>query len=72
MCELHPYKQLQGSQAKFSDGENLVNIEYFIHHVSDFMHCAAKHQLACVDLSEWFDDDDRTTTPRLVSCLFKN
>ena len=71
VCELHPYKQMQGSQAKFEHEENQVNIQCFVHHISDFIESAAKHQLSCVDLKEWFDNEDRSGTPRLVSFLFK-
>lgn len=70
ICELHPYKQLEGSRAKFEQDGKPVQLEYFVHHVSDFME-AAKSKFNCVELKEWFDDDDRNNTPRLVSFLFQ-
>lgn len=71
ICELHPYKQLEGSRAKFETNDSLVQLEYFIHHISDYFTAAQKAGLTCIDIKEWFDDNDRSTTPRLVSFLFQ-
>ena len=71
LCELHPYKQLQASRARFEHEGELIQLEYFIHHVSDYYSSAGKNGLSCVKLEEWFDDNDRTTVPRLVSFLFR-
>ena len=71
ICELHPYKQLEGSRAKFERGNALIELEFFIHHISDFYSAASKNNLQCIGLQEWFDDNDRSTTPRLVSFLFQ-
>lgn len=71
LCELHPYKQLQASRARFEHEGELIQLEYFIHHISDYFSAAVKNKLECLQLEEWFDDNDRTTTPRLISFLFK-
>jgi ubiquinone/menaquinone biosynthesis C-methylase UbiE len=71
VCELHPYKQLQGSRARFERGDQLVQLEYFVHHISEFFDAAQKAGLQCRRLDEWFDSKDRTTVPRLVSFLFQ-
>jgi ubiquinone/menaquinone biosynthesis C-methylase UbiE len=71
VCELHPYKQLQGSRARFERGDQLVQLEYFVHHLSEFFDAAQKAGLQCRRLDEWFDSEDRTTVPRLVSFLFQ-
>jgi ubiquinone/menaquinone biosynthesis C-methylase UbiE len=71
ICELHPYKQLEGSRAKFEQGNELVELEYFIHHITDFFSAALKNGMHCIGLKEWFDGNDKTTTPRLVSFLFQ-
>jgi ubiquinone/menaquinone biosynthesis C-methylase UbiE len=70
LCELHPYKQLQASRARFEHEGELIQLEYFIHHISDYHSIAVKNNLQCIRLEEWFDDNDKTTTPRLVSFLF--
>jgi ubiquinone/menaquinone biosynthesis C-methylase UbiE len=71
ICELHPYRQLLGSRAKFEQDGNLQHLEYFVHHISDFFQAAMQHGFFCEDLQEWFDNGDRQQTPRLVSYLFK-
>lgn len=71
LCELHPYKQLQASRAKFEHEGKLIQLEYFIHHISDYHSAAQKNGLQCIRLEEWFDDGDRTTVPRVVSFIFK-
>ncbi|MBC7827649.1 MAG: class I SAM-dependent methyltransferase [Chitinophagaceae bacterium] len=71
LCELHPYKQLQASRARFEYEGQLIQLEYFVHHISDFFAAARKNDLQCLQLREWFDDNDRNTVPRLVSFLFQ-
>jgi ubiquinone/menaquinone biosynthesis C-methylase UbiE len=71
ICELHPYRQLQGSRARFEQDGNTLHLEYFIHHISDYVNAAQQSSFVCDGLLEWFDDDDRNTTPRLVSFLFR-
>jgi ubiquinone/menaquinone biosynthesis C-methylase UbiE len=70
VCELHPYKQLEGKRAKFEKGNGTVELEYFIHHISDFFSAATKNGMYCNDIKEWFDDSNRLANPRLVSFLF--
>jgi ubiquinone/menaquinone biosynthesis C-methylase UbiE len=71
LCELHPYKQLQASRAKFEHEGKLVQLEYSVHHVADYFQLAQKNELTCTRLEEWFDDNDRNTVPRLISFLFR-
>ena len=71
ICELHPYKQLEGSRAKFEMGNELIQIDYFIHHIADFFSASVKNKFKCINLKEWFDDAEKKTTPRLISFLFQ-
>ncbi len=71
ICELHPYKQLEGSRAKFECGDQTIQLEYFIHHISDFFSAATNNNFQCIELREWFDEDDKSLTPRLISFLFQ-
>ena len=71
ICELHPYKQLEGSRARFDNGEHNIELEYFIHHISDYFSAALKNKFQCIQLKEWFDQNDRSATPRLISFLFR-
>ncbi|AYA37149.1 class I SAM-dependent methyltransferase [Hymenobacter oligotrophus] len=70
--ELHPVKQYTGSKARFDTGAGQVfELECYVHHVSDFTEAARQHGLRCQRLQEWFDADDRSTPPRIVSFLFE-
>lgn len=71
ISELHPFKQYQGGKARFEQDKQLVVLDCFVHHVSDFFDSAVKNNFSCLQLKEWFDNDDRTQTPRLISFLFK-
>ena len=71
ICELHPFKQLLGSRAKFEKEGTLQHLEYFIHHLSDFFDAAVKNNFVCEQMREWFDEDDKSQMPRLVSFLFR-
>lgn len=70
LCEIHPFKQLQASRARFEHEGKLVQLEYFIHHISEFHFAALKNGLECIQLQEWFDDENTRLLPRLVSFLF--
>lgn len=69
--ELHPFKQYQGSQARFETATEIIKIDAFIHHASDYMAAAKSSGLECVEFRELFDDEDRTTTPRILALLFQ-
>ena len=71
ICELHPFKQYTGSKARFETAEGLQVLECFVHHVSDYFEAAVQHGFSCIQLKEWFDENDRTNPPRLVSFLFQ-
>ncbi len=69
--ELHPYKQYTGSKARFQIEEGLQVVPCFNHHVSDFIQAAKKYGFALVDVDEYFDDDERTSMPRILTLLLK-
>ena len=71
VCELHPFKQYTGSKARFEkDGETHV-LDCYSHHITDYTGAAAASGFAMGRMDEWFDGDDRTDIPRLISFLFK-
>ncbi len=69
--ELHPFKQYSGTKARFTTGEGVQVVNCFNHHISDFVQSAKKYSFDVVDSNEYFDDDDRTTIPRILTILFK-
>ena len=69
--ELHPFKQYLGSKARFDTGSGVFELECFVHHVSDFFEAGKKNNFECIELKEWFDDDDKREIPRLLTIMFK-
>lgn len=71
ICELHPYRQLRGARARFEHEGDTLHLEYFIHHISDYLGAALKNGFICSGLQEWFDEENRNEIPRLVSYQFQ-
>lgn len=71
ICELHPFKQYDGSQARFETASGVKVLECYVHHVSDYLIAAKKADLQLIELKEWFDEEVKTGIPRLISFLFK-
>lgn len=69
--ELHPYKQYAGTKARFDTEEGKQVVECFDHHISDFSQTAIKHGLKLVDLNEFFDSNERTDIPRILTIILK-
>lgn len=69
--ELHPFKQYLGTKARFDTPNGVFELECFVHHVSDFFEAATQNGFNCIDTKEWFDDDDRTTIPRILTMIFE-
>ena len=69
--ELHPFKQYQGSKARFETGAGVFELECFVHHVAEFFNAAVRNDFAVSELEEWFDDDDKTQIPRLLTMVVK-
>lgn len=69
--ELHPFKQYQGSQARFDTPTGRVEVPVHQHHVAEFYQQAKAAGLYLLDLREWFDADDATAPPRILTLLFQ-
>ena len=69
--ELHPFKQYQGSKARFETGAGVFELECFVHHVSEFFSAAKNNNFKAAELKEWFDDDDKTQIPRLLTMILE-
>lgn len=68
--ELHPFKQYTGSKARFETEEGIQVVKCYNHNISDFIIAAKKYGLHILDINEYFDDDDRTGIPRILTILF--
>ena len=69
--ELHPFKQYSGTKARFDTGEGQQIVTCYTHHISDFTQSAKSSGFEIVDVNEYFDDDDRTTIPRILTLLLR-
>jgi ubiquinone/menaquinone biosynthesis C-methylase UbiE len=71
VSELHPVKQYGGSKARFEKSGEMQVLPSFVHHASDYFKAATVAGLQCQKLDEWFDGEDKTAVPRLISFLFQ-
>lgn len=69
--ELHPFKQYDGKKARFYRNEEKIEVDAFIHHISDFFNAATKNRLALIELKEFWHEADQNKLPRIVSFLFE-
>ncbi len=69
--ELHPFKQYIGTKARFERGEQLVEVDIFVHHISDFIIAAEANGLRLVRLNEYWHQADENKPPRLISLIFE-
>ena len=69
--ELHPFKQYTGTKARFdtADGQQIVTC--FNHNISDFTTAAKNNDFEIVDITEYFDENDRSNIPRILTLLFR-
>ena len=68
--ELHPFKQYYGTKAKFERGQEIMEVEAYVHHISDFTNAATTNSLKLVKLDEYWHADDQAKPPRLISFIF--
>lgn len=69
--ELHPFKQYSGTKARFDTNEGKHVVTCYTHNISDFIQSANRYGLEIASLHEYFDNDDRTTIPRILSFIFR-
>jgi ubiquinone/menaquinone biosynthesis C-methylase UbiE len=71
MGEYHPFKQYLGKKAQFETENGIFELECFVHHMADFFQTAKKNGFNCVDLKEWFDDENLENEPRILTLIFQ-
>jgi ubiquinone/menaquinone biosynthesis C-methylase UbiE len=69
--ELHPFKRYNGSKARFETNGETTVVDCYNHHVSDFLIPAKKHGLNLLLLNEYFDNNDRSQIPRILTMLLQ-
>ncbi len=71
--ELHPFKQYNGSKARFEQADGTEHVVVcFNHNITDFFKAAQKAGLKLVTLHEFFDTADQNEVPRILGLLFIN
>lgn len=71
VCELHPFRQYRGEQARFQRGRTTIEIQAFVHHISDFLEAAEETGFILDGFGEWWHEEDQNKLPRLVSFVFQ-
>lgn len=69
--ELHPFKQYGGTKARYEQAGQTVEVEAFVHHISEFVNAAKSNDLKLVTLKEYWHAQDEGKPPRLISLLFE-
>ena len=68
--ELHPFKQYEGSKARFYKDNETIEVDAFVHHISEFTNAATANGLSLVNLNEYWHEADKNKPPRLISLIF--
>lgn len=71
LSELHPFRQYQGTKANFQTEDEAIEINAFVHHLSDFTESAHANGLVLRMMKEWWHEEDQNKLPRLVSFMFE-
>lgn len=72
VCELHPFRQYQGKKARFERGDKTIEIQAYVHDISDFLASSKRSRLNLKDLREWrHEKDEAQGVPRLISFRFE-
>lgn len=69
--ELHPFRQYDGKKARFTRHETTIEVDAFVHHVSDFFRAATEAGLTLTKLNEYWHETDEKKLPRILSLLFE-
>lgn len=69
--ELHPFKQYAGTKARFETENGTEVVTCFNHHISDFIQPALQYGFKVISINEYFDDNDRSTIPRILTILLQ-
>lgn len=69
--ELHPFKQYNGTKARFETENGIQILSCFTHHISDFINTAKLNGFTIIEVNEYFDDNNRNSIPRILALLLK-
>jgi ubiquinone/menaquinone biosynthesis C-methylase UbiE len=69
--ELHPFRQYEGTKARFYRSGEKIEVDAFVHHISDFLMAAEEGRLSLVNLGEYWHETDENKPPRILSLYFE-
>ena len=69
--ELHPFRQYGGSKARFESGGDTIQVDAYVHHISEFIQAAKANGLTLTQFNEYWHEEDQGRPPRLVSFTFE-
>jgi ubiquinone/menaquinone biosynthesis C-methylase UbiE len=69
--ELHPFKQYNGTKARFETTEGTTVLKCYNHHISEFLNASKKYNFNLIELNEHFDDDNKNEIPRILTLVFQ-
>jgi ubiquinone/menaquinone biosynthesis C-methylase UbiE len=69
--ELHPFKQYEGKKAQFDKVGETIEVDAFVHHISDYVNTAMLNRLKLIKLNEYWHEEDQNKPPRIISFLFE-
>lgn len=69
--ELHPFRQYDGKKARFQRNDKTIEVDAFVHHISDFFHAGTTSGLILSELKEFWHEADQGTLPRILSMTFE-
>ena len=71
LCELHPFRQYEGTVANFARQGETTAIAAFVHNLSDFTKAGAGSGFSLGRFDETWHGDDVGRPPRLAAFLFR-
>lgn len=69
--ELHPFKQLAGSQARFEIDGQIELVDCFNHTFSEFFDAAKDNGFILTSVKEYSDQETEGELPRILSLIYK-
>jgi len=69
--ELHPFKQYNGSKARFENEAGLQVLTCYVHHFAEFINAGLNAGFFVKKVYEYFDEGFDTYQPRILGVLFQ-
>ncbi|MEP6763943.1 MAG: class I SAM-dependent methyltransferase [Gemmatimonadaceae bacterium] len=73
-CELHPFRQMRGGQAHFTEqsSNEIVRVSAYAHSVSDYVNSGIQSEFGLQEIGEWLENNAAAdAAPRIFSVLFR-